>query len=195
MGLSIKPCQKIYVECKLGVRKSLKTSLKEDIRNPYKVISTKNVNSGSILENINSTEKHIIKNRSCALLSTQSNKSTWNSFLSLKEQCGISFLVNLIPPTHLDQWQKMTSLLPSNIQNFARRYLIYRLLNVSKLQRWKLKENPNCFLCDHKETQIHILITKNKLWKDMNGDITLFQKTLIINLLPLALKVLEHTLT
>ena len=50
----------------------------------------------------------------------------------------------------------MTSPLPNNIWNFARRYLIYSLSNTTNLQIWKLKENSNCFLCDHKETQIHL---------------------------------------
>ena len=144
LGLSIKTCQQIYVECKLGVRRALKTSLNEDIRNLYKLTSAKNVNSDSILEKINSTEKRTIKNRSCDLLSTQSKESTWNSFLNLKEQCGIiSFLANLIPPSHLVQWQKMTSSLPNNIQNLARRYFIHSFLNAANLQRWKLKENSN----------------------------------------------------
>ena len=150
-------CQKIYIECKLGVRRTLKTLLNEEIRNLYKITSKKTVNSDSILEKINSTEKRIVKNRSLALLSTQSKKSTWSGFLNLKEQCGIiSFLVNLLSPTQLVQWQKMTSSLPTNIQNFARRYFIYSLSNTSNLQRWKLKENSNCSLCDCKETQIHL---------------------------------------
>ena len=50
----------------------------------------------------------------------------------------------------------MTSPLPNNIWNFARRYLIYSLSNTTNPQIWKLKENSNCFLCDHKETQIHL---------------------------------------
>ena len=115
--MSNKTYQQIYVECKLSVRRTLKTSLNDGIRNLYKLTSTKNGNSDSILENINSTEKRIIKNRSCALLSTQSKESTWNVFLNLKEKCGIiSFLVNLIPRNHLLQWQKMNSSLPNNIQ-------------------------------------------------------------------------------
>ena len=115
--MSNKTYQQIYVECKLSVRRTLKTSLNDGIRNLYKLTSTKNGNSDSILESINSTEKRIIKNRSCALLSTQSKESTWNVFLNLKEKCGIiSFLVNLIPRNHLLQWQKMTSSLPNNIQ-------------------------------------------------------------------------------
>ena len=119
--LSIQTCQQIYVERKPAIRRTLKTSLNKDIRNLYKLTSTKTANFNSILENINSTEKRIIKNRSCALLSTQSKESTWNAFLNLKEKCGIiSFLVNLTPPIHLLQWQKMTS--PNNIQNFPRQY-------------------------------------------------------------------------
>ena len=98
LGLSIKTHQKIYVECKFGVRRTLKTSLNEDISNLYKLTSKKNLNSDSILEKINSAEKRTIKNQSCTLLSSQSKESTWNGFLNLKEQCGIiSFLLSLIP--------------------------------------------------------------------------------------------------
>ena len=119
--LSIQTCQQIYVERKPAIRRTLKT-LNKDIRNLYKLTSTKIVNFNSILENINSTEKRIIKNQSCALLSTQSKQTTLNGFLNLKKQCGIiSFLLSLTPPTHLVQWQKMTSSLRNNIQNFARR--------------------------------------------------------------------------
>ena len=117
--LSIQTCQQIYVERKPAIRRTLKT-LNKDIRNLYKLTSTKIVNFNSILENINSTEKRIIKNQSCALLSTQSKQTTLNGFLNLKKQCGIiSFLLSLTPPTHLVQWQKMTSSLRNNIQNFA----------------------------------------------------------------------------
>ena len=118
--LSIQTCQQIYVERKPAIRRTLKTSLNKDIRNLYKLTSTKIVNFNSILENINYTEKRIIKNRSCALLSNQSKQAMLSGFLNLKKQCGIiSFLLNLTLPTHLVQWQKMTSSLPNNIQNFA----------------------------------------------------------------------------
>ena len=33
---------------------------------------------------------------------------------------------------------------------------MYSLSKATNLHRWKLKENSNCFLCDHKETQIHL---------------------------------------
>ena len=61
--------------------------------------------------------------------------------------------MNIIPSTHSFQWQKMTFSLPENIQNFARRNLIYSLSKTTSLQRWRLKENSNFFLCDNKETQ------------------------------------------
>ena len=50
LGLSIKTSQQIYVKCKLSFCRTLKTSLNEDIRNLYKLTSTKIVNSGSTLE-------------------------------------------------------------------------------------------------------------------------------------------------
>ena len=101
MGLSIKTCQQIHVAFNLGVHRTLKTSLNKDIKNLYKLTSIMNLNPDSTLEKINSTEKRIIKNRSDALLSTQSKYNTWNSFFNVKEQCDIiSFFVNLIPPTH-----------------------------------------------------------------------------------------------
>ena len=68
----------------------------------------------------------------------------------------MSFLLNLSPTTHLVQWQKMTSSLPNNIKNFTRSYLICSLSNATNLERWKLEENSNCFLYDHKETKIYL---------------------------------------
>ena len=89
----------------LIVRRTLKTFLNEGIRNLYKLTSTNIANCDSILQKINSTQKHIVKNQSFALLPTQSKESAWNGFHNLKEHCGIiSFLVILIPPTHLVQW-------------------------------------------------------------------------------------------
>ena len=79
MGLNIKTYQQIYVKCKLGVAWTLKISLNEDIGNLYKLTSTMSVNSDSVLEKINSTEKCIAKNRSDALLSTQRVYLEWLS--------------------------------------------------------------------------------------------------------------------
>ena len=42
------------------------------------------------------------------------------------------------------------------LKSFARLYLIYSLSNATNRQRWKLKENLNCFLYDHKVSQIHL---------------------------------------
>ena len=49
LGLSIKTCQQICIKCKIGVLRTLKTLLNEGIRNLYKLTSTKNLKSDSIL--------------------------------------------------------------------------------------------------------------------------------------------------
>ena len=90
------------------------------------------------------------------MLYFQLKESTWNGFLDLKEKWSIiSLHINSIPPTHLVQWQKMTSSLTENIQKFARWCLIYSLSKATNFQTWKLKKTF-CFLCDHKETQIYL---------------------------------------
>ena len=149
-------------------------------RRHQKSIQTKknqDVSSDSILEKINFTQKHIVKNRSCALLSTQSKESTWNGFLNLKEKWSIiSLHINLIPPTHLVQWQKMTSSSTKNIQKFARWCLIYSLSKATNFQTWKLKKTHTAFCVTIKKLKSIILIISNQLWTDMNKNMTLHWK-------------------
>ena len=76
------------------------------------------------------TEKHLFRNKMKSALSKRTQGTIWNEVLDLKEQCGIiKFLVNMIPTKKLVQWQKVTSSLLNKFVNFARRYLIYNLID------------------------------------------------------------------
>jgi hypothetical protein len=46
--------------------------------------------------------------------------------------------------------------LPRNITCFARRALVLNLSNNSNLKRWKIRDSPNCDLCNKIQTQLHV---------------------------------------
>ena len=47
-------------------------------------------------------------------------------------------------------------MLPTNLQKFACRYLIYSLAKASNLKQWEIKSNTECQLCRRNETQFHL---------------------------------------
>ena len=155
--LNIETLKQIYVECKVSVRQTLTLSRNEQGRTLYQLTNNKNVNTDCLIDSIDITVKHLFKNNAKSALSKTTKETIWNEFLDLKEQFGIiKFLVYLISTNQLLQWQKVTSSLPNNIVNFARRYVIYSLSNGTNLQKWKQKETSNCQLCQYKETQLHL---------------------------------------
>ena len=157
LGLNIKTLKQIYVECKVSVRQALKLSRNEEVRTLYQLTNNETVNADCLINSIDIAEKHLFRNKTKSLLSRTTKETIWNEILDLKDQCSIiKFLVNSIPRNQLVQWQKVTSSLPNNMVNFARRYLIYSLSNSSNLQKWKQKETSNCQLCQNKEAQLHL---------------------------------------
>ena len=70
-------------------------------------------------------QERILKNDHAFCFQLKVKSLTGMAFSIWKNNDTFSFLVNFIPPTHLVQFQKMTSLLPNNIKNFARWYFIY----------------------------------------------------------------------
>ena len=155
LGLNIKTLKQIYVECKVSVPQTLKLSHNEEVRTLYQLTNNKNVNTDSLINSMDTAEKHLLRNKTKSVLSKATKGTVRNEFLDLKEQCSIiKFLANIIPTKQLVQRQKVTSSLPNNIVHFARRYLIYSLSNGTNLQQ---KETSNCQLCQNKEAQLHLL--------------------------------------
>ena len=110
-------------------------------------------------EIINSCKDPVtIKTRSANLLRNKIDKSTWNDFMSLKEQNKlISHLVKECPVKIITIWQCLVRNLPSNIFQFCRRALILSLPNNSNLLRWKITVSGNCGMCNKLQTQLHTL--------------------------------------
>ena len=157
LGSRNKTAQQIQAQCKLSVRRILKTSQNEEVRTLYNLTSSKNVKSAFILESTRVSENHQIKQHSTKALSKQTNKSTWYGFFNLNEKSEIiRSLVEQFPANSLINWQNVTSKLPDNIIKFSRRCLIYSLSNSTNLQKWKQKDSPNCLLCNKKETRLHL---------------------------------------
>ena len=136
LGFNIKTAQQIQTQCKLSVRRILKTSRYQEIRTLYNYTSSKNLKSDFILESTRVPENCQVKQRSTKALSKQSNKSTWNGFFNLNKQSGIiRSLVEQFPANSLINWQNVTSKLPDNIIKFSRLYLAYSLSNGTNLQK------------------------------------------------------------
>ena len=87
--LTLKTAQQIQAQCKLIVRRILKTSRNEEIRILYNLTSSKNVKSDFILESTGVPENRQIKQHSTKALSKQSSESTRNGFLNINKQAGI----------------------------------------------------------------------------------------------------------
>ena len=116
LGFNIETAQQIQAQCKLSVRKILKTSRNEESRTLYNLTSSKNFKSDFILESTRVPEnrRQIIQQFTKAL-SKQSNESTWNGFHNLNEQSGvIRSLIEQFPANSLINWQNVTSKLPDN---------------------------------------------------------------------------------
>ena len=156
LGLRFTFAKKIYQQCKLSVRRILKMSKNTEIRKLYEITSNENVRSDEI---INSCKDPVtIKTRSANLLRNKIDKSTWNDFMSLKEQNKlISHLVKECPVKMITIWQCLVRNLPSNIFQFCRRALILSLPNNSNLLRWKITVSGNCGMCNKLQTQLHTL--------------------------------------
>ena len=87
--LTLKTAQQIQAQCKLIVRRILKTSRNEEIRILYNLTSSKNVKSDFILESTGVPENRQIKQHSTKALSKQSSESKRNGFLNINKQAGI----------------------------------------------------------------------------------------------------------
>ena len=89
LSFNIKTAQQIQAQCKLSVRRILKTSRNEEIRTSYNLTSSKNVKSDCIFETTRVPENRQMKQYFTKALSKQSIESTWKGLLNLNEQSGI----------------------------------------------------------------------------------------------------------
>ena len=69
----------------------------------------------------------------------------------------ISFLLDHSLVTLNSLWSSTQSKLPKNIFNFTVRYLNNTLANRTNLHKWKLSPSPDCSVCLHPESLLHVV--------------------------------------
>ena len=159
LGIDFTCAYDVYEECKLSVRRILKTSENEDIRHLYAATSEKNVRYDSVLNRVSveSSEKYRVKQNATKELRKEKSNEIWSDFLQLKEQNSIiKHISKVCYAKALSHWKSVVARMPKNIICFCRKALILSLGNGSNLKRWKISDNGNCSLCSKLQTQLHI---------------------------------------
>ena len=157
--MNIASARKLYKECKLSVRKILKTSPNLEARKLYEITSTKHVNSVSIINQIVSTEpeKYKVRKNCYKIFNKNNHEKRWDGFMPLKKQSNIIQSITIHSSSkEISRWRRLVKSFPINLHNFCRKYLVSSLANRTNLKRWKISENSNCELCNCPKTQLHI---------------------------------------
>ena len=108
LGLEIKTLKQICNECKVSNRSILKCWLNAEAQKLYELTSNKNVKHDCKINDMtseNGLERHQVKTKCRSILSKQFKETTWNNFLSLKEQSTIiSSIVNSSFAKDITNW-------------------------------------------------------------------------------------------
>ena len=159
LGIDFSSASDIYLQCKLSIRRILKSSKNSDIQHLYAVTSSKFIKSDELIKKVspNATKTYELIYETNKLLKVQNKQEVWAHFTELKEQSVIvKHLVEVCHKKILDLWQEIVSKLPRNITCFARRALALSLSNNSNLKRWNIRDFPSCDLCNKIQTQLHV---------------------------------------
>ena len=159
LGIDFSSASDIHLQCKLSVRRILKSSKNSDIQHLYAVTSSKHIKSDELIEkaSLNVTKKYELISKTNKFLKVQNTQQVWAHFTELKEQSVIvKHLVEACHKKILELWQEIVTKLPRNITCFARRALVLSLSNNSNLKRWNIRDSPSCDLCDKTQTQLHV---------------------------------------
>ena len=112
LGIDFCSASDIYLQCKLSVRRILKTSKNSDIQHLYSVTSSKNINTDEIIEKVSSNvaNGYELKTGTNKLLKQQNTNDIWANFITLKEQSIIiNYLTEACNKKILHFWQEMVS--------------------------------------------------------------------------------------
>ena len=152
LGLNFKSVFNILKQCNLSLRRLLSTSNNKDITDVYHLTKYKFMVEDQILKNTTS------KDAASKLLQTNINEKVTKHLDELKEQSIImKVLQENLSSRELQKWLEMITPLMANIYKFARKALIFCLANNSNLKRWNKSTTDKCYLCDKKQTQLHVL--------------------------------------
>ena len=158
LGIDFSSASDIYLQCKLSIRRILKSSLNSDIQHLYAVTSSKYIKTDELIEKAspNVTKKYELISETNKMLKVQNTQEVWAQITELKEQSMIvKHLVEACHKKILKLWQEIVTKLPRNITCFAWRALLLSLSNSSNLKRWNIRDSPNCDLCNKIQTQLH----------------------------------------
>jgi uncharacterized Zn-finger protein len=159
LGLNFKGATDIYEECQLSVRRLLRTSSSEEVRQIANLTTNKHFEHDKIvsLATSRNAEKSAIKAETIKAVHTEKLNGKNASFCLLKEQSKIiAHLKDECTTRSLQKWHQIVARLPSNITKFCRKALIFSLANGSNLKRWTKIDDGKCKLCGEIQTQLHV---------------------------------------
>ena len=145
-GLDICPPSIKFIQCQTVLRKSLKFSLNESIKELWKPTS----NSKNIQYDVYKSTKQVLKDfRSGQEDKLQNRLTSQGSFFANITKFSLSQLTKI--------WSASQSNLPKNIFNFTVRYMNNSFPTRQNLTRWGITPTSGCCKCLAPETLLHVV--------------------------------------
>ena len=159
LGIDFCSISDIYNQCRVTVRRILKTSVNPEIQQLYTKTSSQNIVTDDIIERAAAgiSKQHELKNAAKKIVEKENFAKIWSNFVEMKEQCVIiTSITDCCYKMLIKLWHDIVCRIPSNIICFARRSLILSLGNNSNLRRWNIRDSAGCDLCQKMQTQLHV---------------------------------------
>ena len=150
-------------QCRVTVRRILKTSVNPEIQQLYTKTSSQNIVTDDIIERAAAgiSEQYELKNAAKKIVEKENIAKIWSNFVEMKEQCVIiTAIMDCCYKMLIKLWHDIVCRMPSNIICFARRSLILSLGNNSNLRRWNIRDSAGCDLCQKMQTQLHVFSSR-----------------------------------
>ena len=159
LGIDFCSISDIYNQCRVTVRRILKTSVNPEIQQLYTKTSSQNIVTDDIIERAAAgiSEQYEMKNAAKKIVEKENLAKIWSNFVETKEKSVIiTSITDCCYKMLIKLWHDIVCRMPSNIICFARRSLILSLGNNSNLRRWNIRDSAGCDLCQKMQTQRHI---------------------------------------
>ena len=151
-GLNIPALRDVAEKLRLSKRFKLHQSANEECRSLWVMSSDANVNLDSKI--IDSDTKI----SAVASLTSAHHKRNFEHVNSLQIQGKLISAINAeFNKTEINQWTSNFEKLAALIFKFERKALQQQLPTAANLQRWGKTSDPNCLLCQAKQTNKHVL--------------------------------------
>ena len=158
LGIDFCSISDIYNQCRVTVRRILKTSVNPEIQQLYTKTSSQNIVTDDIIEQAAAgISEYELKNAAKKIVEKENLAKIWSNFVEMKEQCVIiTSITDCCYKMLIKLWHDIVCRMPSNIICFARRSLILSLGNNSNLRCWNIRDSAGCDLCQKMQTQLHV---------------------------------------